>query len=81
MQGSNIPPQTIETAETLAKLLISHEGRITDAISTGAQWEIWLQVEFLLWIRDEGSARREDWSAARELPYPKGKKEISPERT
>ena len=67
MQGPNVPQETVETAQMLALLFLAHEQRIVEAITTGAGWEIWLQVEFILWTRE--SSKQFDWSAARVLSY------------
>ncbi|AZQ13190.1 hypothetical protein [Shewanella khirikhana] len=44
--------------------VLEDDGRISEAIATGAAWEIWMQVELMI------ACRRLGWSVARELPYP-----------
>lgn len=46
------------------QLIFGDSGRIVEAISTGAGWEVWMQVELVLILR---AARLQ---AAREVPYP-----------
>ncbi|AXK52216.1 MULTISPECIES: hypothetical protein [Pseudomonas] len=48
----------------LSQLILSDHARIEAAISTGAAWEVWFQVEFLMLLRSAHVA------AAREVPYP-----------
>lgn len=48
----------------LQNLIFGDSARIVDAITTGAAWEIWMQVELVLILRQSGR------QAARELPYP-----------
>nr|BFD42366.1 hypothetical protein FFPRI1PSEUD_38650 [Pseudomonas sp. FFPRI_1] len=48
----------------LSQLILSDHARIEAAISTGAAWEVWFQVEFLILLRSA------QVSAAREVPYP-----------
>ncbi|MGC5703346.1 hypothetical protein J4P02_24410 [Pseudomonas sp. NFXW11] len=48
----------------LCQLILSDHPRIEAAISTGAAWELWFQVEFLMLLR---AAKV---SGAREVPYP-----------
>ena len=74
MQGSNVPQETVQTAQLLANLFLSRENRIIDAITTGAGWEIWLQVEFILWTRE--TIGQYNWSAAREVPYPNSNEKL-----
>lgn len=50
--------------QQLAALILSASQRIQYAISTGAAWEIWIQVELLIMVRTVG------FEAARETPYP-----------
>lgn len=45
-------------------LILADTPRIATAISTGAAWEIWMQVELCLILRDGGL------QGAREVPYP-----------
>lgn len=52
------------TANDVLGLIISDAGRIATAISTGAQWEVWMQVELACIFRANG------FNVARELPYP-----------
>ncbi|MDF2399409.1 hypothetical protein DNK59_21295 [Pseudomonas sp. TKO26] len=48
----------------LSHLILNDHARIEAAISTGAAWEVWFQVEFLILLRSVHVA------AAREVPYP-----------
>ncbi|KAF0866352.1 hypothetical protein [Pseudomonas sp. LD120] len=48
----------------LSHLILNDHARIEAAISTGAAWEVWFQVEFLILLRSAHVA------AAREVPYP-----------
>jgi len=48
----------------LSHIILSDHSRIEAAISTGAAWEVWFQVEFLILLR---AARL---GVAREVPYP-----------
>ncbi|WIE47524.1 hypothetical protein [Pseudomonas sp. GM17] len=48
----------------LSHIILSDHSRIEAAISTGAAWEVWFQVEFLLLLRAA------HLSTAREIPYP-----------
>lgn len=48
----------------LQNLVFGDSGRIVEAISTGAAWEVWMQVELILILRAAGL------QAAREVPYP-----------
>jgi hypothetical protein len=48
----------------LQALIFGDSARIVEAISTGAGWEIWMQVELALILRAGGL------QAAREIPYP-----------
>jgi hypothetical protein len=52
------------TNQNLLTSIIGDAGRIATAISTGAAWEIWMQVELILLLRGQNV------EAARELPYP-----------
>ena len=52
------------TANDLLGLILVDSQRIATAVSTGAQWEIWMQVELALLFRDVG------FEVAREVPYP-----------
>jgi hypothetical protein len=52
------------TANDLLGLILLDSQRIATAISTGAQWEIWMQVELAVLFRDAG------FQVAREVPYP-----------
>lgn len=49
----------------LSQLILNDHARIESAIATGAAWEIWFQVEFLILL-----LRQPHMSAAREAPYP-----------
>lgn len=49
----------------LSQLILNDHARIEAAIATGAAWEIWFQVEFLILL-----LRQPHMSAAREVPYP-----------
>ncbi len=49
---------------TLLYLLMHESEIIANAISIGAQWEVWMQVEFAIIVRKTGLG------VARELPYP-----------
>jgi len=48
----------------LSHIILSKHSHIETAISTGAAWEVWFQVEFLMLLR---AARLE---CSREAPYP-----------
>ena len=53
------------TPQNLAQALILGNGQhVADAITTGSGWEVWLQVQLLLWLR-QGNV-----FGAREIPYP-----------
>jgi hypothetical protein len=52
-------------SEDLAGLFLAHNERICDAISTGAGWEVWMQVELVLLFRSQ------EFQAAREIFYSK----------
>ena len=54
------------TADELFIFFKSKAPQIVNAISTGAGWEIWLQVELILAVRAAGQG----YSGAREVPYP-----------
>jgi hypothetical protein len=48
----------------LQNMVLGDAGRIVEAISTGAAWEVWMQVELVIILRANGK------QAAREVPYP-----------
>ena len=48
----------------LGNLIFGDSARIVEAITTGAAWEVWMQVELVLILRAAGK------QAAREVPYP-----------
>lgn len=48
----------------LGNIIFNDSGRIIQAITTGAAWEVWMQVEMVLILRAAGK------QAAREVPYP-----------
>ncbi|WP_025809342.1 hypothetical protein [Pseudomonas chlororaphis] len=48
----------------LSHIILSDHSRIEAAISTGAAWEVWFQVEFLMLLRAA------HLGVAREVPYP-----------
>ncbi|MBT2374187.1 hypothetical protein [Pseudomonas fluorescens] len=48
----------------LSHLILNDHSRIAAAISTGAAWEVWFQVEFLMLLRAA------NLGVAREVPYP-----------
>ncbi len=52
------------TNQELLTLILSDNQAITLAISTGAQWEIWMQAEFEILCRKIG------WEIARKVRYP-----------
>lgn len=52
------------TANDLLGLILGDSQRIATAISTGAGWEIWMQVELALLFRETG------FQVAREVRYP-----------
>ncbi len=52
------------TNNQLQGLILFNAQTIADAISTGAGWEIWFQVQLTLWLRAANA------QAAREVPYP-----------
>ena len=53
----------------LGTYVLNDSARIVEAIQTGAAWEIWMQVEFVLIMRGAGL------QAAREVPYPSPSRE------
>ncbi len=55
----------------LQNLILDNSERIAEAISTGAAWEIWMQVELVLILRAAGV------QAAREVPYPRPNERLS----
>lgn len=65
-----VPLSTIQQRERpmnnteLSHLILSDHSRIEAAISTGAAWEVWFQVEFLMLLRAA------HLGVAREVPYP-----------
>lgn len=52
--------------QLLINAILGNEPRIVQAITAGAGWEVWMQVEFVLMCRDR------QWQVAREVPYPQG---------
>ncbi len=48
----------------VVNMLLIDRTRITQAITTGAAWELWAQVELIVLLRSSGI------NAAREVPYP-----------
>lgn len=52
------------TPQDIINIVLGNEPRIVDAISAGAGWEVWLQVEFVI------ECRARNWQVARELSYP-----------
>ncbi|MFC1222726.1 hypothetical protein ACFE6N_02895 [Pedobacter sp. BG31] len=54
------------TADELFNFFKLKAPQTVNAISTGAGWEIWLQTELILALRDANQG----YSGARELPYP-----------
>lgn len=52
------------TPQDIITVVLGDELRIVDAISAGAGWEVWMQVEFVILCRQRG------WQVAREIPYP-----------
>ncbi len=50
--------------EKIINLILKKHQQISDAISTGAAWEIWMQVELILLLREHG------FQGAREVDYP-----------
>jgi len=48
----------------LSNVILQDSWRISEAIATGAAWEIWMQVELVLLLRQAGI------QAAREVAYP-----------
>ena len=57
----------VMTNNELLNLLLSNQVRIAEAISTGSAWEIWMQVELIILLRQSGIPGIQ---AAREVPYP-----------
>lgn len=55
----------------LQNLILGDANRIAAAITTGAAWEIWMQVELVLILRAAGV------QAAREVPYPPPNQQLS----
>lgn len=53
------------TNQNLSTLILNDSPRIVEAISSGAAWELWMQVEMLILFRQIGGT-----SASREIPYP-----------
>lgn len=60
------------TREDLVQLILNNEDRIVEAISTGAQWEVWLQVEIEIMLRREYGNLGKNVGIAREVPYGDG---------
>jgi hypothetical protein len=60
------------TKEELCNFFINRSPAIREAISTGAGWEVWLQVDFILAVRQD----LQGYSAAREVPYPYSSKKL-----
>lgn len=60
------------TQNELCNFFINRSATIANAISTGAGWEIWAQVDFILAVR----ANLPGYSGAREVPYPWSKKKL-----
>lgn len=52
------------TNQDMINLILGDSARVTTAISTGAAWEIWMQVELIILLRQASIG------AAREVPYP-----------
>ncbi len=50
--------------ETLLNMILDDQVRIVEAISTGAAWEVWMQIELISLLRRAGI------QTAREVPYP-----------
>jgi len=61
----NLEKRKIMNNQDLSNWILSQEPRITQAISTGAAWEIWMQVELNLLLRQVGGLQ-----VVRETPYP-----------
>lgn len=55
----------------LSNIILAHNADIASAISTGALWQIWLQIELMKWLKDAGM------QDAREIPYPKPNEALS----
>lgn len=51
------------TPQQLIICVLGDELRIAEAVSAGAGWEVWMQVEFVILCRARG------WQVAREVPY------------
>lgn len=49
----------------LLELILGDTARITTAITTGAQWEVWMQVELAILLKNASM------QVAREVPYPR----------
>src|SRR5262245_16533935 len=47
------------------ELILADTSRIVSAISVGAAWEVWMQVELAILLRNDGK------QVAREVPYPR----------
>lgn len=58
-------------ANDLINTLLIDRGRISQAITTGAAWEIWAQVELVVLLRNQGI------QAAREVAYPPPNQNLS----
>ncbi|UMR29460.1 hypothetical protein MJ904_20705 [Massilia sp. MB5] len=54
------------TQNEIIQLISNNHQRISTAISCGAAWEIWFQVEMAILMRNAGK------QAVREIPYPNG---------
>lgn len=52
------------TPQNLAQVILQNGQQVADAISTGSGWEVWLQVQLLLWLRQANVF------GAREIAYP-----------
>ena len=52
------------TPQNLAQVILVNGQQVADAITTGSGWEVWLQVQLLLWLRQNNIF------GAREIAYP-----------
>jgi len=50
--------------QDLSNMILADQAQIIQAISTGAAWEIWMQVQLINLLQQAGA------QAAREVPYP-----------
>ncbi len=59
--GDKTDPETLG-GEHLIRAVLSLESRIVGAIESGAQWEIWLQVELMAALRNRYGINGREWT-------------------